>query len=345
MKLRVRDHDGSPATASFIFRDAAGHVHPPQAKRLAPDFYFQPQIYRGDGDIVLLPPGKLTVEFTRGPEYRRLRREVTIPRGATAELSFELERWIDPAASGFYSGDHHIHGAGCAHYTSPTEGVTPEDMFKQVEGEGLNVGCVLTWGPCFTYQRQFFAPGVNRLSKPLTVMKYDLEISGFGSEALGHVCLLNLKDQTYPGSEGTKTKGWPSWTAARDEMGEGAGRLHRLRAFGERPGNSHAVRGEAALSETRRRPGCASHRRGSDGRAAAVRLPGNRRRPRRRADRSRTGRRPRARRRRVAELRRARDERRRRDGDLRDASRTAPATSSARWTRRASPSGTCGITS
>jgi hypothetical protein len=137
---------------------------------------------------------------------------VTIPRSAKAELFFQLERWIDPAAAGFYSGDHHIHGAGCAHYTSPTEGVTPEDMFKQVEGEGLNVGCVLTWGPCFTYQRKFFAPGVSGLSKPLAVMKYDLEISGFGSEALGHVCLLNLKDQTYPGSEGLKTKGWPSWT-------------------------------------------------------------------------------------------------------------------------------------
>ena len=212
VKLRVRDHDGSPATASFIFRDAVGHVHPPQAKRLAPDFYFQPQIYRGDGDIALLPPGKLTVEFTRGPEYRRLRREITIPRAAQADLSFQLERWVEPAESGFYSGDHHIHGAGCAHYTNPTEGVTPEDMFKQVQGEGLNVGCVLTWGPCFTYQRTFFAPGVNRLSKPLTIMKYDLEISGFGSEALGHVCLLNLKDQTFPGSEGTKVKGWPSWT-------------------------------------------------------------------------------------------------------------------------------------
>jgi hypothetical protein len=212
VKLRVQDHDGSPATASFIFRDAAGHVHPPQAKRLAPDLYFQSQIYRGDGDVALLPPGRLTVEFTRGPEYRRLRRDVMVPRAGHAELSFQLERWIDPAASGFYSGDHHIHGAGCAHYTSPTEGVTPEDMFKQVEGEGLNVGCVLTWGPCFDYQRRFFAPDVSQLSKPLTVMKYDLEISGFGSEALGHVCLLNLKDQTYPGSEGLKTKGWPSWT-------------------------------------------------------------------------------------------------------------------------------------
>lgn len=223
VKLRVRDHDGAPATASFIFRDAARHVHPPQAKRLAPDFYFQPQIYRSDGDVVLLPPGKVNVEFTRGPEYRRLRREVTIPRGAKGELSFKLERWIEPAAFGFYSGDHHIHGAGCAHYTSPTEGVTPEDMFKQVEGEGLNVGCVLTWGPCFTHQRQFFAPGISELSKPLTIMKYDLEISGFGSEALGHVCLINLKDQMYPDSEGTKTKGWPSWTLPVMQWAKGQG--------------------------------------------------------------------------------------------------------------------------
>ncbi len=44
------------------------------------------------------------------------------------------------------------------------------------------------------------------------MLKYDLEISGFGSQALGHVCLLNLKDQTYPGSDGLETKGWPTWT-------------------------------------------------------------------------------------------------------------------------------------
>src|SRR5439155_18015173 len=32
------------------------------------------------------------------------------------------------------------------------------------------------------------------------------------SQALGHVCVLNLRDQTYPGSDGTKEKGWPTWT-------------------------------------------------------------------------------------------------------------------------------------
>jgi hypothetical protein len=41
-------------------------------------------------------------------------------------------------------------------------------------------------------------------------MKYDIEVSGFGSEALGHVCLLKLREQVYPGAE--LSKGWPTWT-------------------------------------------------------------------------------------------------------------------------------------
>src|SRR5947209_8624900 len=85
-------------------------------------------------------------------------------------------------------------------------------MFLHVKGESLNVGCNLTWGPCYEFQRQFFEPTINKISEPLTVIKYDIEVSGFGSQALGHVCLLNLRDQTYPGSDGSKTKGWPTWT-------------------------------------------------------------------------------------------------------------------------------------
>jgi hypothetical protein len=212
VRLSIRDHDGKPTAARLTFRDPRGQVHPPQAKRLAPDFFFQPQIYRQDGDVVLLPPGKFTVQYARGPEYRVLEKTVTIPDRPPATLDLRLERWIDPMAHGFYGGDHHIHGAGCSHYESPTKGVTPKDMFLQVKGEGLNVGCVLTWGPCFEFQRGFFSPAADQISEPLTMLKYDLEISGFGSAALGHVCLLNLRDQTYPGSGGTKEKGWPTWT-------------------------------------------------------------------------------------------------------------------------------------
>jgi hypothetical protein len=138
--------------------------------------------------------------------------DLTVPDRGVACFDARLERWIDPAAHGFFSGDHHIHAAGCAHYTDPTQGVSPKDMFLQVKGEGLNVGCVLTWGPCYDFQRRFFGPRPDSLSQPRTVIKYDVEVSGFGSQALGHVCLLNLRDQTFPGSEGSAIKGWPTWT-------------------------------------------------------------------------------------------------------------------------------------
>ena len=229
--LRVTDFDGTPTVGRFTFTDAAGHVYPPQPKRLTPDFFFQRQIYRPDGGTVLLPPGEITMTYGRGPEYLLVTRKVNIhprvrteikpgvftnpPPDAKPEpqtVAVKLDRWINPADFGYYGGDHHIHAAGCAHYTSPTEGVFPDDMLLHVKGEGLNVGCCLTWGPCYDFQRKFFAGKPYERSEPFTVIKYDVEVSGFGSQALGHVCLLNLRDQTYPGSDGTKVKGWPTWT-------------------------------------------------------------------------------------------------------------------------------------
>lgn len=210
--VRVRDHDGTPTTARLEIRGSDGRVYPPQANRLAPDFFFQPQIYRADGEEVLLPPGRFSVSSGRGPEYRTVVQEVAVAEDGDNTIKIALERWVHPAQYGFRSGDHHIHAAGCSHYDNPTQGVSPSDMFAQVKGEGLNVGCVLTWGPCFDHQRQYFSPIADTISEPDTVLKYDLEISGFGSAALGHVCLLNLQDQTYPGSDGTSSKGWPTWT-------------------------------------------------------------------------------------------------------------------------------------
>lgn len=208
--LRVADHDGAPTMGRFQFTDHLGHVFPPQAKRLAPDLFFQKHIYRADGETVLLPPGELTMYYGRGPEYRWSKRTVKIGGPGGADLRVKLERWVNPAAYGFYSGDHHVHASGCAHYTSPSEGIEPTDMFRQVKGEALNVGSVLTWGPGFDYQQQFFAATMAKQSEPMTAMKYDIEVSGFGSQALGHVCLLNLKQQIYPGANGSK--GWPTWT-------------------------------------------------------------------------------------------------------------------------------------
>jgi hypothetical protein len=209
VKLHVRDIDGKPAIASFVFRDGQGRVYPAQTRRLAPDFFFHPQIYRGDGETVALQPGRYTVSYTRGPEYLVLQKEITVPAAATHTENFELKRWVHPAARGWYSGDHHVHAAGCAHYESPTEGVTPEDMIRHILGEDLNVGCCLSWGPCWYHQKRYFEGKPSRLSTPSHLLRYDVEVSGFPSSHCGHICLLRLREQDYPGTK--LINDWPSW--------------------------------------------------------------------------------------------------------------------------------------
>ena len=205
--LRVKDETGAPTTASFTIRDARGRVYPSQAKRLAPDFAFHPQIYREDGESIRLPDGSYDVEVERGPESIPEKRRVVIDAKNT-ELAFQTRRWIDPAAFGWWSGDHHIHAAGCAHYSKPTEGVHAPDMARHCRGEDLKVGANLTWGPCFDYQKQFFSGKDSEVSRHPYLLRYDVEVSGFGSHQSGHLCLLRLREQMYPG--GDSMAHWPT---------------------------------------------------------------------------------------------------------------------------------------
>ena len=207
VRLNVLDELGQPAMAMFIIRDRQQRVYPSQAKRLAPDFAFHPQIYRADGESLRLPEGEYEIEFTRGPEYLTRKQVLTIT-GGQQTASFKLERWIDPSKLGWWSGDHHIHAAGCAHYTVPTEGVLASDMYRHCQGEDLKVGCNLTWGPCFDFQKQFFTGQDDRVSKYPYLLHYDIEVSGFGSHMSGHLVLLQLKDEIYPG--GDSDKHWPT---------------------------------------------------------------------------------------------------------------------------------------
>ncbi len=219
--LDVRDEADHPTTASFIFRDRLGRVYPSPSRRLAPDFFFHPQIYRQTGETVSLPPGEYQVEFTRGPEYLAQTKTITVPKGKSHRESFKLDRWIHLAALNWFSGDHHVHAAGCAHYESPTEGVTPEDMWRHILGEDLDVGCVLSWGPCWYAQKQFFDGKIHPLSTSDSIMRYDVEVSGFPSSHAGHLCLLRLKEDDYPGT--TRIEEWPSWALPVLKWGKSQG--------------------------------------------------------------------------------------------------------------------------
>jgi hypothetical protein len=105
-------------------------------------------------------------------------------------------------------------------------------MIRHVRGEGLAIGDVLTWAPSWYYQKQFFAG--HAVSPAATLehcdlqeannanlkthdtpedaessLRYDVEVSGFPSSHAGHLVLLRLKDQDYPGTQ--LIEDWPSW--------------------------------------------------------------------------------------------------------------------------------------
>ncbi len=205
--FEIRDQDGKPTTAGLTIRDKRGNVYPSQSKRLAPDFFFHPQVYRQSGETVMLPAGEYVMEYSRGPEYIIGRTNFQVG-DQPSSVRVQLTRWVDPSQFSWWSGDHHIHAAGCAHYTNPSEGVHAPDMLRQILGEDLKVGCNLTWGPCFDYQKQFFTGRDDQVSTYPYLLRYDVEVSGFGSHQSGHLCLLRLKDQMYPGGESKHH--WPT---------------------------------------------------------------------------------------------------------------------------------------
>lgn len=191
-------------------------TYPLPARRAAtrdeyPDFFFQPQIYRTAGEHVYLPPGHYNVVIGRGPEYYSSLQQLHVPENQDSMVvPFQLKRWIHMKEMGWYSGDHHIHAAGCSHYESPAEGVLPEHMWRQIQGEDLNMGSNLTWGPSWYHQKQYFTGESYPLSDAENLLRYDVEVSGFPSSHAGHIVLLNLKEDDYPNT--TTIEEWPSWT-------------------------------------------------------------------------------------------------------------------------------------
>lgn len=223
--IHIKDENGLPSMASLLISDGVERykarpylvgIYPLPSRRVAaydeyPDFFFQPQIYRFDGEHVQLPPGKYNVTVKHGPEYVVQTTQLVVPAGVKeSAVSFFLKRWVDMTKFGWYSADHHVHAAGCSHYDSPEEGVRPEDMWRQALGEHLQVAAVLAWGPSWYHQKTFFTGKDDTFSTKENIMRQDVEVSGFPSSHAGHVVLLRLREDDYPGT--TLIEQWPSWT-------------------------------------------------------------------------------------------------------------------------------------
>ena len=94
--LEVRDEDGEPTMASFVIRDRQGRVYPSPSRRLAPDFFFHPQIYRQNGETVSLPPGLYRVRGHPRTRVPRPQADGRGPQGPVASRELPPEALDQP---------------------------------------------------------------------------------------------------------------------------------------------------------------------------------------------------------------------------------------------------------
>lgn len=209
-RLRIRIVDaasGQPASATVCVNDGAQepdedplrefslrqsanrHKGPIRLRRIPYYFY-------ADGQCeVRVPPGPASIEVRKGYEYRPV--EVTLnaePRG-TVDVEVRLERSIDMAALGWYSGDTHVHMERTGANDAQLLAVTSAKDVRYSYLLSMNTGGYDHGGPKYESVRQHVGVGDK------TVARRGVYHISSGQEyragRLGHVTLA-LPDRYVP---------------------------------------------------------------------------------------------------------------------------------------------------
>ena len=216
--VRIEDYAWSEPTGQVQVRvsDASGRRLPSRiyldasdGRSYFPDGSF-PRVLSGPEDYyfhtdgsfsVTLPVGEAELEVWRGFEYEPVTRTVEVRAGEWTNVDVRLERWIDMAAEGWYSGDNHIHPNYGGHYF-----VTPLDLGNKALAEDLNVanGMIANyWANSRVEDLEHFLGHPHPHPDPRTIVYYNEE---YRPNFFAHMSLLNLVQLITPfyiGYEGT----------------------------------------------------------------------------------------------------------------------------------------------
>lgn len=192
--LRVLLLEGAqPAAARISVTGSDGRGWAPDdAWRHADDGFdrserkLEPSYFHARGNATLsLPAGNYRIEVSKGLEYRRVIRNVTVTAGQRRQETVRLSRLLDLPARGWWSGDLHVHmNYGGAYRSDPAR------LRFQAEAEDLHVVENLI------VNKEQRIPDVARfrgepdpVSTPRTILKHDEE---YHTSYWGHTGHLGL---------------------------------------------------------------------------------------------------------------------------------------------------------
>ena len=202
VRVRVSGPDGEPLPSRIYLKGSDGRSYFPDGSyprvvSVTEDYYFHT-----DGNFsVTMPVGEAALEVWRGFEYEPVQRTIDVQPGQWTTVEVELNRWIDMAGDGWYSGDNHIHPNYGGHYF-----VQPIDLRNKAQAEDLNVanGMIANyWGNSRVEDLEHFLGHPHPHDDPQTIVYYNEE---YRASYFAHLSLLNLVELITPfyiGSVGT----------------------------------------------------------------------------------------------------------------------------------------------
>ena len=223
--IRVLNEHGSmvPARVEVTGSDGLGRAPSGTFLRYTP-IKARPYFHTRGASTLVLPTGKTHLRVVRGFEYLSQDRVVDLNLEGPHSLDFRLERFVDAAAHGWYSGDIHIH-PNLVH-KNMDQLINPEDIRLQVEAEDLNVANLLVCNSqgSVLYDRAHFTGTSHSLSSARHILYWSQEIRPV---FYGHIGVLNLKRFLEPPYNGFPTSFYPfdypsNTTIVRNVRREGA---------------------------------------------------------------------------------------------------------------------------
>lgn len=183
-----------PARVDVIGADGMHYFPTPRSSHFYHEAYFGHRYFYAEGECDLdVPPGDTVIRVFHGFEYGPVVRELDVREDVTARV--ELFRQFDMPASGWRSGDTHVH---LAHGGLNVYNLTSADIFLMQRAEDLHVASVLENGYGFSGH-----------SDPLSTDNYRLFFGiEYRSAFWGHLGVLGTSALT---SFGCCSRGQPAY--------------------------------------------------------------------------------------------------------------------------------------
>ena len=190
--VRIQDARGTPVAARIYLADSERRPHIPpgtiarQSSRTR-EFYFH-----ADGEFRLdMPPGQATVEAVKGFEYVPVKMQASVVSERTTTVTLTLKRLADMPASGWQSGDIHMH----PNHVPGGLYMTMEDCLLLAKGEDIHVASLLAGSVgvlAHVFDTEYFNYGKpDPVSTPEYLVAVQQEVRNV-SAMFGHIALLGI---------------------------------------------------------------------------------------------------------------------------------------------------------